>query len=100
LISPRPHTYRDDPFVLAKDVMQIFYTGDNKTKGKLKVVLKGKRKIISVDGVTDEEKYRGYQEMPAFGANIPLPILEKGDEPAYVQRDHDEALIVGPDEDI
>jgi hypothetical protein len=50
--------------------------------------------------VTDEEKYRGYQEMPAFGANIPLPILEKGDEPAYVQRDHDEALIVGPDEDI
>jgi hypothetical protein len=22
------------------------------------------------------------------------------DEPAYVQRDHDEALIVGPDEDI
>ena len=27
--------YRDDPFVLAKDVMQIFYAGDNKTKAKL-----------------------------------------------------------------
>ena len=37
--------------------------------------------------------------MPAFGANVPLPILEEGDEPTYVQRDHDEALIVGPDED-
>ena len=31
--------YRDDPFVLAKDAMQIFYAGDNKTKTKLKVVL-------------------------------------------------------------
>ena len=52
--------YRDDPFILAKDVMQIFYAGDNKTKAKLKVVLKGKRKIVGVDGVTIEEDYRGY----------------------------------------
>jgi hypothetical protein len=63
--------------------MQIFYAGDNMTKGKLKVV-------------TDEKDYRGYQEMPAFGANVPLPILEEDDEPAYVRRDHNEALIVGP----
>ena len=37
--------------------------------------------------------------MSAFRANIPLPILEEGDKPAYVRRDHNEALIVGPDED-
>ena len=47
----------------------------------------------------DDEDYRGYQEMPAFGANVPLSILEEGDEPAYVHRDHDKSLIVGPDED-
>ena len=35
--------YRDDPFVLTKDIMQIFYAGNNKTKGKLKVVLKKKK---------------------------------------------------------
>ena len=52
--------YRDDPFVLAKDVMQIFYVGDNKKKGKLQAVLEGKRKIVGVNGVTDEEDYRGY----------------------------------------
>ena len=52
--------YRDDPFVPARDVMQVFYERDNKTKGRLKVVLKGKRKIVGVDGVTDEEDYRGY----------------------------------------
>ena len=73
--------------------------GTTKTKEKLKVVLKEKRKIVSVDRVTDEEDYRGYQEMPAFRANVPLPILEEGDEPGYVRRDHDETLIVGPDED-
>ena len=91
--------YRDDPFVLAKDVMQIFYAGDNKTKAKLKIVLEGKMKIVSVDEVTDEEDYKGYQEIPEFRTNVPLPILEEGDEPAYVQRDHNEALIDGPNED-
>lgn len=91
--------YRDDPFVLARDVMQVFYARDNKTKGRLKVVLEGKRKIVGVDGVTDEEDYRGYQEMPPFGANVPLPILQEGDEPAYVRIDHNEALIVDAPKD-
>ena len=34
--------YRDDLFVLARDVMQVFYARDNKTKERLKVVLEGK----------------------------------------------------------
>jgi hypothetical protein len=91
--------YRDDPFVLARDVMQVFYARDNKTKGRPKVVLEGKRKIVGVDGVTDEEDYMGYQEMHPFGANVPLPILQEGDEPAYVRIDHNEALIVDTPKD-
>ena len=79
--------------------MQIFYAGDNKTKEKLKVVLERKKKTVGVDRVTDEEDYRGYHEMPVFETNVPLPILEEGDKPAYVWHDHTEALIVGPDED-
>jgi hypothetical protein len=86
--------YRDDPFVLAKDVLQIFYARDNNTKGRLQVVMQGKRKIVGVEGVTDEEEYKGYQEMAPFGADITLPILEEGDEPAYLRSDHDEAIIV------
>ena len=46
--------------------MQVFYARDNKTKGRLKVVLEGKRKIVDIDGVTDEEDYMGYQEMSPF----------------------------------
>jgi len=37
--------------------------------------------------------------MPPFRANVPLPILQEGDEPPYVRHDHDEALIVEPNED-
>jgi hypothetical protein len=86
--------YKDDPFVLARDVMQVLYAKDNKTNGRLKVVLEGKRKIIGVDGLTDEEDYKGYQEMPPIEAHVPLPILEEGDEPAYIRLYHDEAVIV------
>ena len=32
--------------------------------------------------------------MPPFRVNVPLPILQEGDEPAYVRLDHNEALIV------
>ena len=60
--------------------MQVFYAMDIKTKARLKVVLVGKRKSVGVDGVMNEEDYRGYQEMPPFGANIPLPILQESDE--------------------
>ena len=91
--------YRDDPFVLARDVIQVFYARDNMTKGRLKVVLKGKRKIVGADRVTDEVDYRGYQEMPPFGVNVPLPIIQEGDEPAYVRLDHNEALLVDAPKD-
>jgi len=47
----------------------------------------------------DEEDYRGYQEMSPFRANVPLPILQKGDEPAYIRLDHNEALIVDASKD-
>jgi hypothetical protein len=86
--------YKDDPFVLARDVMQVLYAKDNKTNERLKVVLEGKRKIVGGDGLTDEEDYKGYQEIPPFRANVPLPILEEGDEPAYIRLDHDEVVIV------
>ena len=79
--------------------MQVFYARDTKTKGRLKVVLEGKKKIVGVDGVMDEEDYMGYQEMPPFGVNIPLHILQEGNEPSYVRPDHNVALIVDASKD-
>ena len=37
--------------------------------------------------------------MPPFRANVPLPIVQEGDEPAYVWLDHNEALIVDAPKD-
>jgi hypothetical protein len=67
--------YRDEPFVLAKDVTQVFYMKDLSSKPKKDksrksmndkseddepkshIVLAGKRKIVGVDNDMDEEEY-------------------------------------------
>ena len=66
--------YRDEPFILAKDVTQVFYVQDMSSKPKKvmsrnksnflgagdepkrHIVLAGKRKIVGVDDVIDEEE--------------------------------------------
>ena len=65
--------YRDEPFVLTKDVTQVFYVQDMSSKSKRDksrnkssfvgvgdepkrhIVLAGKRKIVGVDDVIDED---------------------------------------------
>ena len=82
-------TYRDEPFVLAKDVTQVFYVQDmsskpkndksrNKsTKDKLDadepkrhIALAGKRKIVGVDDVTNEEEYNKVEDMTPFAMDV------------------------------
>jgi hypothetical protein len=57
------------------------------------VVLQGKRKIIGVKD-TNEEEENGYWYMPPHGPDVDLPLFMEGDEPAYVRRDHDKAIII------
>ena len=59
------------------------------------IVLQGKWKIVGVDD-TIEEEGNGYQDMPAVGADVDLPLFEEGVEPMYVRVDHDAAMIVVP----
>jgi len=84
--------YHDEPFVWAKDVVQVFYAKDLANEGK-HVVVAGKRKIVGVENTTEEE-LNGYADMPPLGPNVELPIFEEGDEPAYVRLDHNEAIII------
>jgi hypothetical protein len=46
--------YRDEPFVWAKDVVQVIYAKDLANEGK-HVVLQGKKNIIGVENMTEEE---------------------------------------------
>jgi hypothetical protein len=51
--------YREQLFVLAKDVMQVFYVKDPNPTNKEEhhIVLQGKRKFVEVEDVVDEEEY-------------------------------------------
>ncbi|XP_066159865.1 uncharacterized protein [Oryza sativa Japonica Group] len=48
--------YADEPFVLTKQVEQIFYIKDPANK-KMHIVRDGKRRIVGVDNIVDEEEY-------------------------------------------
>ena len=70
--------YRDEPFVLAHDVTQVFYIKDmsskpkkeiNKQKDESKryIVLLGKRNIIGVEDKTDlSVEYNNFIAIPPF----------------------------------
>ena len=57
--------YKDEPFVLTKKVVQVFYVQDP-TNPKLHVVLQGKRRIVGVENVVDEEEYNQFDEYPSW----------------------------------
>jgi hypothetical protein len=88
--------YREQPFVLAKDVTHAFYVKDPDLANKEEhhIVLQGKRKIVGVEVVVDEEEYNQFDALPPFGEDITIPTIDDMAEPTYICRDHDEAIIV------
>jgi hypothetical protein len=85
--------YRDKPFILAKDVTQVFYVKDMSSKPKednsskstkekseddepnRHIVLEGKRKIMGVDDIMDEEEYNKAEDMTPFVVDVDTSIL-------------------------
>ena len=84
--------YRDEPFVLAQDVAQVFYIKDmssksekgiNKQKNEPKwhIVLSGKRNIVGVEDMTDlSEEYNNFVDIPPFEVNTDTCILLANDD--------------------
>jgi hypothetical protein len=88
--------YREEPFVHTNDVMQVFYVKDPDPTNKEErhVVLQGKRKIIGVKNVVDDEDCDKFEDLPPFGENVELLLIDDTAEATYIRRDHNEALIV------
>jgi hypothetical protein len=88
--------YREQPFVLAKDVTQVFYVKDSDPANREEhhIVFQGKRKIIWVEDVVDEEEYNQFDAVPRFDEDITIPTVDDTEEPTYIRRDHNEAIIV------
>nr|CAD39700.3 OSJNBb0115I21.8 [Oryza sativa Japonica Group] len=81
--------YTDEQFVLAKQVEQIFYIKDPSNK-KMHIVRDGKRRIVGVDNVVDEEEY---------SHNLHVrPHIDLDDDPqehvAYARSDHTEGMTL------
>ena len=90
--------YRDEPFVLANDVAQVFYVKDMSTRPrkrkdkqtntsydepKCHIVLSGKRNIVGVEDKTDmSEDYNKFNEIPPFKVKTdPSILLNNEDSP-------------------
>jgi hypothetical protein len=78
--------YKDEPFMLANDVTQVFYVKDMSIIPQIKkaddknitdnepkrhIVLPGKRKIVGVEDKTDiSEDYDQFDDIPPFSVNV------------------------------
>ena len=98
--------YKDEPFVLAKDVAQVFYVKNMSSKPrknsvksddepKCHIVLPGKRKIIGVENISDKsENFDQFDDHPPFSVDVdPSNLLAKENAP-YLHRDHDRGTFV------
>ena len=61
---------------------------------KRHIVLAGKKKIVGVDDVTDEEEYNKVEDMTPFVVEVDTSILLAEDEAPYARHDHNEGTIV------
>src|SRR6185369_13396097 len=94
--------YRDEPFVLAKDVTQVFYVQDMSSKPKngksrnkssflgagdepkCHIVLAGKRKIVGVE----------VEDMTPFAVEVDTSIFVAEEEAPYARHDHKKGTTI------
>jgi len=84
--------YKDEPFVLAAQVSQVFYVLDTQNKKRL-VVLPGKKRVVGVEDAVEEEEYNQFDEVPPFG-DWTLPMILESEETSYLRHGHVEEATV------
>jgi hypothetical protein len=93
--------YRDEPFVLANDVAQVFYVKDMSTKPRKRkdkqmntsygepkrhIVLLGKRNIVGLEDKTDmSEDYNKFHEILLFKVNTDPSILLNNEDAPWLR---------------
>jgi len=100
--------YKDEPFVLAADVNQVFYVkdmstkqrrgkNDNKSMDELKrhIVLEGKRNIVGIEDKSDiSEDYKRDDRITPFNVTKDLSILINAEDTPWLCQDHDQGTYV------
>jgi hypothetical protein len=67
--------HKDEPWVLATTVAQVFYVLDPKDEKKY-IVVPGKQRVVEVNDVEDEEEYNQCDEVPFFVDTRSINIIE------------------------
>src|SRR5437773_7739946 len=67
--------YKNDPWILASNVAQVFYITDP-MNAKKEIVLPGKQRVVGVDNVTDPQEYNRFDDVPPFGDPKKLEQVE------------------------
>lgn len=100
--------YKDEPFVLAADVNQVFYVKDMSTKPKRgknddkstnepkrHIVLSGKRNIVGIEDKSDKsEDYERDDRIPPFSVTKDPSILLNAEDTPWLRHDHNQGSYV------
>ncbi|GJR11974.1 hypothetical protein Tco_0794626 [Tanacetum coccineum] len=92
LVDLSTNGYTSDPFVLAKLATQVFFVKDP-SKPRWYVVLDGKRRILGVDNVVNEDEYNQFDELPPFSFGVSL-LDDNIISDTYLRCGHEERLWV------
>ena len=80
--------YRDEPFVVASQVSQVFYVCDTRNK-KRQVVLPGKKQVVGLENPVDEEVFNQSNEVPPLDTSF-LPMILVSELTPYLRDGHKE----------
>ena len=86
--------YKEEPFVLADQISQVFYVPDTRNKKK-HMVLPRKRQVVGVKNVVDEEEYNQFDEVPSFGT-CNLSVLLDSEKTPYLRSSHKDKGVTKP----
>src|SRR6266540_895402 len=90
--------YKNDPWILAANVAQVFYITDP-VNAKNEIVLPGKQRVTGVDNITDPEEYNQFDDVPHFGDPKKLKQVESAlartTVISYLQSDAKGQLVQG-----
>ena len=75
--------YRDEPFVVTSQVSQVFYVRDTRNK-KRQVVLPGKKWVVELENLVDEEEFNQSNEVPPLDTSI-LPMILASELTPYLR---------------
>jgi hypothetical protein len=83
--------YKNEPFVFANDVEQVFYVSDLAKKNWYLVM--PKKRIVGIKNFVEEEEYNQFDEIPSFDTSYKPQLLGTNKKP-YLQSDHSEKIHI------